>query len=498
MRPKVLVPVLMLASACGSGSPDEGRNNTDAGTGGASSGGASNGGADTGGTNSGGADTGGASTGGASTGGTNSGGASTGGTNSGGTNSGGSGNTPSGPVYYFSDCQTGATAGCVAGDNASAGTSEAAPKRDLTGMNVNTLPSGTRLLFKRGGSWRWSTLRLARPENTFTPLVFDAYGTGELPTLHVTSTDPEKQPNFGFEFSDWGSTAVHGGYAFRNLKFDGEGTGSHAFFLRGAVDGVEIENVEITQFQIAINAQGDGPIRHINLRNSRIVRNLDMGMLGGYSDSVIEGNTFEGNNFSGSGFSHGTYLSGHGSGSHNLVLRNNRYLRNSVTAAGTCTGGNMTFHGVLDDVLIEGNVIEQDSAAPGCWLMSITAGYTTAESFTQFIVRNNRLINGGNTAIAVQSAPGILIERNVIINTQATNQSAISIGNSDYRAASYPGGVYPNGDAADGNATVRDNTVCRSGGASGAVLTQFSAPGTTVSGNTEPSGAAATSGVCAR
>jgi hypothetical protein len=465
--------VLVLISACGSGSHGDAPTNTDAGNGGASTGGASTGGASTGG-----ASTGGASTGGAST--------------------GGAGNTPSGPVYYFSDCQTGAAAGCLAGNNANAGTSEAAPKRDLTGINVNTLPSGTQLLFKRGGSWDWSTLRLARPENTFTPLAFDAYGTGAAPALRVISADPERQPNFGFEFSEWGSTAVHGGYAIRNLKLDGGGSGSHAFFLRGAVDGVEIENVEITQFQIAINAQGDGPIRHINLRNSRIVRNLDMGMLGGYSDSLIEGNVFEGNNFSGSGFSHGTYLSGHGSGVHNLVLRNNRYLRNSVTSSGSCTGGNMTFHGVLDNVLIESNVIEQDTAAAGCWLMSITAGYTTAESFTHFIVRDNRLINGGNTALAVQSAPGIVIESNVIINTQATSQSAISIGNSDYRDASYPSGVYPNGDAADGNAAVRDNTVCRSGGASGTVLTLFSAPGTTVSGNIEPSGTAATSGVCAR
>jgi hypothetical protein len=130
--------------------------------------------------------------------------------------------------------------------------------------------------------------------------------------------------------------------------------------------------------------------------------------------------------------------------------------------------------------------------------MSITAGYNTAESFTGFVVRNNRLINGGNTAMAVHSAPGILIEGNVIINTQATYQSAISIGNSDFRDASYPSGLYPNGDAADGNAVVRSNTVCRSGGATGPVVTLFSAPGTVVTGSVEPTGAAATSGVCAR
>jgi hypothetical protein len=479
----IIVAVHLLVAACGSGSDGDAGTHTDASDDGAGDDDAGDDGASDGDAGDDGASDGDAGDDGAS---------------DGGASNGDAGSTPAGPVYYFSDCQTGAAPACVAGNNTNEGTSEAAPRRDLTGINVNTLPSGTQLLFKRGGSWNWSTLRLARPENTFTPLTFDAYGTGAAPTLRVISSDPATRPNYGFEFSAWGSTAVHGGYAFRNLKLDGGGSGSHAFFLRGAVDGVEIENVEITQFQIAINAQGDGPIRHIKLRNSRIVRNLDMGMLGGYNDSLIEGNVFEGNNFSGSAFSHGTYLSGHGSGVHNLVLRNNQYLRNSVTPSGNCTGGNMTFHGVLDNVLIEGNTIEQDTAAPECWLVSITAGYDTAESFTHFIVRGNRLINGGNTAIAVQSAPGIVVEGNVIINTQATSQSAISLGNSDYRAASYPSGVYPNGDAADGNATVRDNTVCRSGGASGGVLTMFSAPGTTVSGNSEPSGTAASTGVCAR
>ena len=78
----------------------------------------------------------------------------------------------------------------------------------------------------------------------------------------------------------------------------------------------------------------------------------------------------------------------------------------------------MTFHGMIDGVLIEGNTIEQDASAPGCWLMSITQGYATAEWFRNFVVRNNRLINGGNNAMNAQSAPGIVVEGNVIINTQ--------------------------------------------------------------------------------
>ncbi len=386
-------------------------------------------------------------------------------------------------TYYFSDCQTGAQAGCVAGNNSNAGTSSSAPKQNLSGINVNTLGAGSHLLFARGGSWNHTTLRLVNLNTSAAnPLTFDAYGSGPAPLLRLT------QANFGFEFSEWESPVVHGGYVFRNLKLDGENSGSHAFFLRGAVNGVVIEDVEITRFAIGINAQGSGPIRNITLRNSRLVLNTSMGMLGAYNDSLIEGNTFEANNASGSGFNHGTYLSGHGAGVQNVVLRNNRYLRNSVVSGGVCTGGNMTFHGILDNVLIEGNVIEQDAATEGCWLMSITQGYNTAEGFTHFVVRNNRLINGGNTAIAVQSAPGIVVENNVIINTQNTPQTAISVGHNEYQ----------NGDVPDGNAVVQNNTACYPTPHAYSSVVRVVAPNSTVTNNVMVTGAAATTGVCAR
>ncbi len=147
----------------------------------------------------------------------------------------------------------------------------------------------------------------------------------------------------------------------------------------------------------------------------------------------------------------------------------------------------MTFHGQMDNVLIEGNRIEQDAAAAGCWLMSITQGYVTAEWFTHFTVRNNKLINGGNTGMAIQSAPGIVVEGNVIINTQATHQTAIGLNHNEYTG----------GDLPDGDATVRNNTACQSGGATGLVAS-VTALRSLLSNNLVVTGAAASSGVCAR
>lgn len=336
------------------------------------------------------------------------------------------------------------------------------------------------MLFSRGGAWNWtSTVRLDNRNTTAAaPLTFGAYGSGSRPLLLVSST-------LGFETGEWQNTTPDGGYVFRGLKFEATASApqnSWAIWLRGTVSDVLIEDVEFTNFYIALNGQGHDDIQRVTVRNSRFIRNKSQGVLGTFNNSLFEGNLFEGNNTSGSGFEHGTYLSSFT----NLTLRNNRYLRNSVVN-GVCSGGNMTFHGMNDGLVIEGNTIEQDSSLEGCWLMSITQGYGTAEGFRNTVVRNNRLINGGNNAMNAQSAPGILVEGNVIINTNPTYQVGISVGHTDY----------PNGDLPDGNATVRNNTVCQSGGATGPA-TYVTSPNSTVTNNVVVTGAAATTGVCAR
>jgi hypothetical protein len=384
-------------------------------------------------------------------------------------------------TYHFSDCQAGAVVGCVPGSNANPGT-VAAPKQNLTGVNVNALPAGSQLLFNRGGAWNWTTtLRLEnRNVSAAAPLTFGAYGTGAAAPLILMT------PTYGIETGEWQNTTPDGGYVFRGLKLERPDTGAPdavAIWLRGTVSDVLIEDVEFRGFFIAMRGQGGNDVQRVTVRNSRFIRNRSMGVNGTFNNSLFEGNLFEGNNITGSGFEHGTYLSNF----NNLTMRNNTFLRNSVVN-GVCQGGNMTFHGMNDGLVIEGNRIEQTASAPGCWLMSITQGYGTAEGFRNVVVRNNKLINGGNNAMNAQSSPGILVEGNVIINTQAANQVAISVGHTDY----------PNGDVPDGNATVRNNTVCQSGGASGPAVTLMNNPGATQSNNVVITGASATTGVCAR
>jgi len=377
-------------------------------------------------------------------------------------------------VLYFSDCQTGAAVGCVPGNDANPGT-EAAPKRTLAGVSVNALPAGAQLLFKRGGAWNFSTQVRNLNATATNPIVFADYGTGAAPLLRTPSGTAIA---FNEAWSDRENAPVDGGYTLRNLKLDGLGSGQWGVLLADGLRAVTIENVEITGFAIGIHSiQVDG----LTVRNSNIHGNREHGMLGGGDNMLLEGNLVAGNNMDGGSFEHGFYLS-HGT---NVTVRNNHFLRNSAPG-GVCNGGNFTLHGQLDNWLIEGNTIEQDAALGGCYGMSITTGYSTAEWFRRFTVRGNKVINAGNCGICVGSAPGIVVENNIIRKDEAISHAAIQI----------PTGTPAAGDDPQTGAIVRNNTACYPNPAPGQVVAQMT--GGTSTGNAVITGAAATTGVCAR
>jgi parallel beta-helix repeat protein len=206
-----------------------------------------------------------------------------------------------------------------------------------------------------------------------------------------------------------------------------------------------------------------------------------MGILGTLNGSLIEGTLFEGNNVKGSAFHHAIYLSG---GSNN-ILRNNRFIRNAVVN-GVCSGGNVTVHGLVDGLTIEGNLIEQSAATGGCYGFSITPGHNYAEAFRNVVVRGNTVVNVGGCAVCAGSAPGIVVEGNKLINTQATYQVGVLIP-----------AIRPEADdAVDTGAVVRNNTICQSVPASGSAAVRISAGAET--GNVYRTGPDATTGVCTR
>lgn len=391
---------------------------------------------------------------------------------------------PAANTYYFSDCQEGAAAGCQLGDNANPGTSASAPKRSLQGFNINALPAGSRLLFARGGAWVLPMTRLENPNVTpAEPLVIDAYGSGPAPLLRAPNLSTA-----AFEFGGYQNTSNDGGYTLRNLKIDGMGSSPWAIWLRDNLRNVTLENLELTGFQIAIHSQAAAPhgITNVVIRNNHIHRNAGMGILGQFTDSVLENNLFERNNFSGSTFNHAIYLSGAATGGRNIVIRGNRFMHNSVVN-GVCLGGNVTFHGQMDNVLIENNRIEQADSAGGCYGFSITAGYDTPEGFTRFVVRGNTVLNLGNCSFCINSAPGIVVEDNYVFVSHPRYHAAVSISPSD--------GV---GDATDSGAVVRRNRACFPNIGPSQSVTQVNSPGGEVSGNAMYRGAEVNATNCPR
>ena len=383
-------------------------------------------------------------------------------------------------MYYFSDCQAGAAASCVPGNNANAGTL-ASPKRDLSGTNVDALPAGSQLLFARGGAFN-HRLQLVNPNATAAaPITFADYGGGPLPVLKTPS-------GIAFEFGRYGDTRFDGGYTLRNLVLDGGGTGQWATFVRDEIHDVTFENVEMRGFAIGVHAQGSGRgVVNLTVRNSHIHGMAEHGILGGAVNLVLENNLIANNNPSGGGFEHGAYLSAGGSapvGSGRIV--GNRFVNNSAPN-GVCDGGNLTMHGAWDGVLIEGNTVTQAAASGGCYGMSITAAYSSAEFFRNFVVRNNTFTNLGHCAVCASSAPGALIEGNRVYNTQAGYQIGVLI------PAITPGPE----DVADSGAIIRNNVVCYMSPAAGSEAVRAPTAGS-ITGNIYQTGAAATTGACAR
>lgn len=382
-------------------------------------------------------------------------------------------------MVYLSDCQTGAVAGCVPGNNANAGT-EAAPKRDLAGVSINTLPAGSTVLFKRGGAWNVAT-RIDNPNATSAaPITFADYGAGALPILNTPSGTT-------FSFGAYGTSVPDGGYTFRNLKLDGRGTGQWGVFVQGSTRDVTFDGIEATGFDIGIHSQqvAGSPNLRLTVKNSWLHHNREHGMLGAGVGFVFENNRVEDNNPSGGGFEHGTYFGSDALTSSGRIV-GNTYLRNSAPN-GTCDGGNMTLHGMWDGLTIEGNVIEQSGAALTCYGISVTAAYGSAEFFRNTVIRGNTIANVGACGLCISAAPGVLVEGNKVYNTRPTYNIGVQI------PAIQPGA----GDAADGGAVIRDNLICHSAPAAGSSAVQAPSAGS-VTGNTYRTGADATTGPCAR
>jgi hypothetical protein len=363
--------------------------------------------------------------------------------------------TASAAVYYVSDCQAGAAAGCVAGSDNNSGTSAASPWKSTSKVSSSfaSMAAGSQVLFAKGGAWSNAAMSGLQNLNSraASPIIFDSYS----PSWGGTAKPILVEARAGTDIFSLtgGGTIVHDeGYVIRNLELRGNGTGQWGIFLTNNISDVVIDNVTMDGLSIGVycgeykSATGGN---RITLKNSTLTNIRNFGSLWGCANGLIENNTFDNTGYQTPVFDHPLYL-GAEFASSNVVVRNNKFTRNAQTN-GVCVSSVIVAHGLYDGLVIEDNSIVQapGAANDGCWGIAMAPAYASAESLPHLVVRGNTVANVGGIAIGCSSCPGALIENNTIVQ-EGTN-SLVGIQIPMMRRGA--------GDVADGGAIVRKNSI---------------------------------------
>ena len=367
--------------------------------------------------------------------------------------------------YYYCDCQTGASGQCVAGNDSNNGTSTSSPRQTFSNANTtfNRFAAGDSIQFCRGGSFtankthRWTNNKCTT-SNTCTVTSYDLPGqvSSQLAQPIITQTNTGHL----FDLNDGASANSEEGYIFNNLDLrctaGCTGGANYGFFFYNDVNHVTISNLSIDGFGVGIHlALGSGTHDFITLQNLTIINNTGQGILGGANDLNIKDSRFE-NNGGGTNRDHNLYLSR----GNNITVSGNDLYRSSVDANNVCQGTPLVVHGIVNNMLIENNIIREDigKAGRGCTGISIAPGYTKDESFTNIMIRGNKLINIGAVGIGIGSCDTCIIENNVILQQQPSFA---------FNAIKAPTKSRSAGDIALNKVTIRNNSIYTSSSGTG-------------------------------
>jgi hypothetical protein len=374
-----------------------------------------------------------------------------------------------GGVHYVCDCQPGADGDCTAGNDTNSGSDPAAPWQTYGQARAffSSLATGDEIRFCRGGAFdlgsgsgRWVTANCTAAQPCIVADYTPPWASGDenRPILSRPTDD------YAFDLSNGGSALAEGGYTFRNLDLRCPGctSGGWAFFLYNDVNDVLIDNISMDGFAIGVHLAGSNPCSssdaqcngqndRITIHNVAITNSDTQGILGGANELLIENSYFE-NNGNGTILDHNIYIS-HGDG---IAIRNNELYHSSLDGSGSCGGTSLVGHGVMSNLLIEGNWVHEDvgKANQTCWGISITTGYSTGERFNNVTIRGNRVENVGNVAIGAAACISCTLENNVIVQQQGFGVTAIAV----------PDVAPGAGDATSAKVTVRNNSIAATTG----------------------------------
>ncbi len=354
-------------------------------------------------------------------------------------------------VVYVCDCQPGADANCVAGNDTTGKGSKAEPYLtwDKVRTTFRTMAGGSTIAMCKGGSWITSSWSYSDWRNASctdnAPCTLRDYapgwGSGDesaprisfdmaVPDMHIIQmgTGTQHVRILNLSFKDLAPGTSHGAMVFSY------GKAHDVEFCNNTFDGGGIHmQVRDTAATAVCNSY------NWKIRGNRFLNSCLDAMLISVRDMDVDGNFFDnnGNNLcggyamedppgSGNGWpwgptTHTFYASGELCPIDNLTFRNNEVRRNAMYN-GYSQGSPVKIRDQGNDILLENNVVDFSPPHPTIagTVGAITAdnnGDLTKAGFDRMVIRRNRIIGGLGNKIAVSAASNLLIEDNVILET---------------------------------------------------------------------------------
>jgi hypothetical protein len=378
--------------------------------------------------------------------------------------------------FHACDCGPAAEAGCVAGDDANAGTDPDAPFQTLTRARQafgGELQAGDRLLFCQGGDFAadggaWVNDRCTSASPCTVSAYAPSWGGAASPRISSAGLT-------AFDLSNGGDAMSEEGYRIEALDVRCVGcetTGGVGVFLFNDVDHVTLRDLRLEGFGIGVQLAGSNPclsadpdcdgqssdllLERVTVHGSHVI-----GFLGGSDRTAIVDSTFTENGTE-SVFHHNVYLAGSTGPTQGMVVSGNTLHRSAWRANGRCQGTSLVVHGEHQDLEITDNLVMEDpgEAEEGCWGIGIDAAYTDAERFERVRVARNTVLDVGNVGIGLSSCADCVVENNVVSSAQAFSTTAVLA----------PNRPLDGGDAELSSLVVRNNSAWLASGGVGVSL----------------------------
>lgn len=331
-----------------------------------------------------------------------------------------------GAVYYFCDCQPGRADGCVPGSDSNSGTSADSPWQSIgkAAQTFATMPAGSTVALCRGGRWNDVPYRLnwdnqsCRAASTcdlrdYTPDWADA--ATPRPVLQMVKQPPGANDQ---DSTFWLQRSVHlEGLRFLNfeLRAQQEGWG---FFVANSKDDVEICNLRLDGFALPFHLAGGGHNYRVRVHGNEILNATGQGFLGSSEDGELSYNRWD-HCGRGDMFGHTIYAANESAPDFSYLTTSNFHVigneitRSSHDATGACAGVVIVVHGQFQGLVIEGNVIDEEKAAGGCYGIGVgTNGSGHENHFIDTAIRGNVVKNVGYVSVDLNTTQETLVENN--------------------------------------------------------------------------------------